>query len=112
MWTVFQGPVGIGFSDRVLPDHGQNFEVLAQFFKSKKTRPALVIQNNVTNRYDMTAIVAAITSKVSVPPYPNKSNSQNDKSDGRRLQCVQPGSKELFAAARRSSSGLGSQLAP
>ena len=38
----------------------------------KKTRPALVIQNDVTNRYGMTTIVAAITRKVSVPPYPNE----------------------------------------
>src|SRR3989454_10588478 len=38
----------------------------------KKTRPALVIQNDVTNRYGMTTIVAAITSKVTVPPYPNE----------------------------------------
>jgi len=38
----------------------------------KKTRPALVIQNDVTNRYGMTTIVAAITSKVWVPPYPNE----------------------------------------
>src|SRR5205085_8626440 len=38
----------------------------------KKTRPALVIQNDVTNRYGMTTIVAAITSRVSTPPYPNE----------------------------------------
>jgi len=38
----------------------------------KKTRPALVIQNDVTNRYGMTTIVAAITSKVSLIPYPNE----------------------------------------
>src|SRR6266404_4484646 len=38
----------------------------------KKTRPALVIHDDVTNRYGMTTIVAAITSKVSVPPYPNE----------------------------------------
>src|SRR5881296_2948252 len=38
----------------------------------KKTRPALVIQNDVTNQYGMTTIVAAITSKVSMPPYPNE----------------------------------------
>jgi mRNA interferase MazF len=31
-----------------------------------------VIQNDVTNRYGRTTIVAAITSKVSVPPYPNE----------------------------------------
>ena len=41
-------------------------------WKIKKTRPALVIQNDVTNRYGMTTIVAAITSKVSEPPYPNE----------------------------------------
>ena len=38
----------------------------------KKTRPALVIQNDVSNHYGMTTIVAAITSKVSTPPYPNE----------------------------------------
>jgi mRNA interferase MazF len=41
-------------------------------YEIKKTRPALVIQNDVTNRYGRTTIVAAITSKVSVPPYPNE----------------------------------------
>ena len=38
----------------------------------KKTRPALVIQNDVTNQYGLTSIVAAITFKVSTPPYPNE----------------------------------------
>ena len=38
----------------------------------KKTRPALVIQNDITNRFGMTTIVAAITSRVSIPPYPNE----------------------------------------
>ena len=38
----------------------------------KKTRPALVIQNDITNRYGMTTIIAAITSRVSVPSYPNE----------------------------------------
>ena len=36
----------------------------------KKTRPALVIQNNIGNRYSSLTIVAAITSKVSPVPYP------------------------------------------
>jgi len=36
----------------------------------KKTRPALVIQNDVCNRYSSLTIVAAITSKVSPVPYP------------------------------------------
>jgi|SRR5688572_23640134 mRNA interferase MazF len=38
----------------------------------KKTRPALVLQNDITNQYGMTTIVAAITSKFSSPPYPNE----------------------------------------
>ena len=36
----------------------------------KKTRPALVVQNDVGNRYSLLTIVAAITSTVSPVPYP------------------------------------------
>jgi mRNA interferase MazF len=36
----------------------------------KKTRPALVIQNDVGNRYSPLTIVAAVTSSVSAVPYP------------------------------------------
>ena len=36
----------------------------------KKTRPALVLQNDVGNEFSLTTIVAAITSKVSLRPYP------------------------------------------
>ena len=36
----------------------------------KKTRPALVIQNDVGNRYSALTIVAAISSAVSAVPYP------------------------------------------
>ena len=36
----------------------------------KKTRLALVIQNDIGNRYSSLTIVAAITSKVSPVPYP------------------------------------------
>ena len=38
----------------------------------KKTRPALIIQNDITNQYGLTTVVAAITSKVTIPPYPNE----------------------------------------
>lgn len=38
----------------------------------KKTRPALVIQNDIGNRYSPITIVAAITSKFGVPPYPTE----------------------------------------
>ena len=36
----------------------------------KKTRPAVIIQNDLGNRYSPVTIVAAITSKVSAVPYP------------------------------------------
>ena len=36
----------------------------------KKTRPALVIQNDIGNRYSSVTIVAAITSTISPFPYP------------------------------------------
>jgi mRNA interferase MazF len=36
----------------------------------KKTRPALVIQNNIGNRHSPVTIVAAISSKLSPVPYP------------------------------------------
>ena len=38
----------------------------------KKTRPALVIQNNIANQYSPITIVAAITSKFSNPAYPTE----------------------------------------
>jgi mRNA interferase MazF len=36
----------------------------------KKTRPALIIQNDVGNRYSPLTIVAAVTSSLSAVPYP------------------------------------------
>jgi mRNA interferase MazF len=38
----------------------------------QKTRPALVIQNNIANRFSPITIVAAITSKLNDPPYPTE----------------------------------------
>ena len=38
----------------------------------QKTRPALVIQNDVANRYSPITIVAAIASKFGDPPYPTE----------------------------------------
>ena len=38
----------------------------------QKTRPALIIQNDIANRYSPLTIVAAITSKFAVPPYPTE----------------------------------------
>ena len=39
-------------------------------FEIKKTRPALVIQNDIGNRYSALTIVAAITSSISLVTYP------------------------------------------
>jgi mRNA interferase MazF len=38
----------------------------------RKTRPALVIQNDIANQYSPITIVAAITSKFDEPPYPTE----------------------------------------
>ncbi len=38
----------------------------------QKTRPALVIQNDIGNQYSPITIVAALTSKFDVPPYPTE----------------------------------------
>ncbi len=38
----------------------------------KKTRPALIIQNDIANRYSPVTIVAAITSKFEEPLYPTE----------------------------------------
>ena len=38
----------------------------------QKTRPAVVIQNDISNQYSPITIVAAISSKFSDPPYPRE----------------------------------------
>ena len=38
----------------------------------KKTRPAIILQNNVSNEYSAVTIVAAITSVINLPLYPNE----------------------------------------
>ncbi len=48
----------------------------------RKTRPALVIQNDVGNRYSPLTIVAAITSKISSVPYPIEVIADADASNG------------------------------
>jgi mRNA interferase MazF len=51
-----------------------------------KTRPALVIQNDVSNRYSPITIVAAISSQFSDPPHP-------------REVLVEPGKSGLLKAS-------------
>lgn len=38
----------------------------------QKTRPALIIQNDVSNQYSPITIVAAISSQFSTPPFPRE----------------------------------------
>ena len=38
----------------------------------QKTRPALIVQNDVSNRYSPITIVAAITSQFATPPHPRE----------------------------------------
>ena len=52
----------------------------------KKTRPTLIIQNDISNQYSPTTIVAAITSRLNMPPYPNEAIIQPSVASG--LQVV------------------------
>ncbi|MGO9096297.1 MAG: type II toxin-antitoxin system PemK/MazF family toxin [Bryobacteraceae bacterium] len=93
----------------------------------KKTRPALVIQNDVGNRYSPLTIVAAITSSVSLAPYPVEAVIDPNARNGlevrssirldqirtmdrrrlvRRLGAVDPGTMAKVDEAIRISLGL------
>jgi mRNA interferase MazF len=54
----------------------------------KKTRPALVIQNDIGNRYSPVTIVAAITSKLSPVPYPVEVTVSPTKANGLTAQSA------------------------
>src|ERR1700694_2989324 len=63
----------MGDTSGITPNRGEVF--LVNFDPTvgseiQKTRPALIIQNDVGNRYSPITIVAAITSRVSAGPYP------------------------------------------
>jgi mRNA interferase MazF len=46
----------------------------------QKTRPALIVQNDIANRFSPITIVAAITSKFNEPPYPTEVILEPDQS--------------------------------
>jgi mRNA interferase MazF len=46
----------------------------------QKTRPALIVQNDVANRFSPITIVAAITSKFNEPPYSTDVILESDQS--------------------------------
>ena len=51
----------------------------------KKTRPAVVIQNDIGNRYSPVTIVAAVTSRLSPTPYPVEVGLAPSKGNGLTL---------------------------
>jgi mRNA interferase MazF len=51
----------------------------------QKTRPAVVIQNDIGNRYSPVTIVAAVTSKLSPTPYPVEVGVTPGKENGLTL---------------------------
>lgn len=92
----------------------------------KKTRPALIVQNDVANRYSPIAIVAAITSRVEGRLYPtevllrkpegglktdsvvllNQIRSIDKQRLIRRLGTIKPGSMKEIDRALQISLGL------
>jgi mRNA interferase MazF len=54
----------------------------------KKTRPALVIQNDIGNRFSPLTIVAAITSKISPVPYPVEVVIEPTRSNGLEVRSA------------------------
>src|SRR5438445_6773594 len=58
----------------------------------QKTRPAVIIQNNIGNRHSPVTIVAAITSRLSPVPYPVEAVMMPTKGNGLSvLSAVQLG---------------------
>ena len=54
----------------------------------QKTRPAVIIQNDIGNRHSPVTIVAAITSKVSVTPYPVEVVVSPNKGNGLSMRSA------------------------
>ena len=60
----------------------QQKEKVSDNRRGEKTRPALIIQNDIGNQYSPLTIVAAITSKVSPVPYPVEVVIEPDEANG------------------------------
>ncbi len=79
-----EDPGGVGFPRRG-EIHLVEFDP-ARGHEFQKTRPALIVQNDVGNRYSSITIVAAITSRISAQPYPIEVLVQPDRSNGLSVQ--------------------------
>ena len=54
----------------------------------QKSRPALIIQNDVSNRYSPSTIVAAISPRFGIPPHPREAVLQPSESGLSRTSAV------------------------
>ena len=54
----------------------------------QKTRPALIIQNDIGNRYSPLTIVAAVTSKLSLVTYPVEVVIEPSRTNGLDVRCA------------------------
>ena len=73
------------------PQRGEIYLVAfdpARGHEIQKTRPALIIQNNVGNRYGSVTIVAAITSNISRVPFPVEVVVQPTKTNGLAVEST------------------------
>jgi mRNA interferase MazF len=57
-------------------------------YEIQKTRPALIIQNDVGNQYSPLTIVAAVTSKVSPTPFPVEVVVERAESNGLKIRSA------------------------
>jgi mRNA interferase MazF len=54
----------------------------------RKTRPALIIQNDIGNRYSGVTIVAAMTSRLSPVPYPVEVEVEPSQANGLEVRSA------------------------
>jgi mRNA interferase MazF len=57
-------------------------------YEIQKTRPALIIQNDIGNQYSPLTIVAAVTSKVSPMPFPVEVVVERAESNGLKIRSA------------------------
>ena len=75
----------------IIPKRGDIYLVdfdPARGHEANKTRPALVIQNDIGNRYSPITMVAAISSKLPAVPYPVDVVVSPTKANGLTLQSA------------------------
>jgi len=69
-------------------------------YEIQKTRPALIIQNDVSNQFSPITIVAAISSQFSTPPFPSRLRK---KAGNRLLTRAAQKRSHVFAGTYRAA---------